>query len=160
MRPLRLVGLIAITTFIVSCSEPQKPVPSLNPEASAQDEAEPTATVDATQKQGLLTRMRIGDLYQLTQSNAVLVYDVRPKLIYSLGHIPRAISWPKADFKKDLDKHEGNISAASKSNKPVVIYCTDLACPDAAIVAKALSDRGHNVSILQGGYDGWKKAVE
>lgn len=124
------------------------------------DETEKAATADVPKRPGMLTSMNIGDLYQLTQSNAVLIYDVRPKLIYSLGHIPRAVSWPKNDFQKDLDKHEPNISAASKSNKPVVIYCTDLACPDATVVAKALAERGHNVSILQGGYEAWKTAVE
>lgn len=160
---LRLSGLIATSTLAISCSEQLKPVPPLNPKAAVTDAADDTEKTSAsaeTTKPGMLTSMRIGDLYQLTQSNAALIYDVRPKLIYALGHIPQAISWPKNNYKKDLDKHEPNISAASKSNKPVVIYCTDLACPDAKIVAKALSERGHNISILQGGYEAWKAAIE
>lgn len=104
--------------------------------------------------------MRLGELYQLVHNDAALVFDVRPKLIYSLGHIPGALSWPKSDFQKDLPKHEPNICAALESNKPVVIYCTDLACPDAATVAKALAARGHSVSILQGGYDAWKATAD
>lgn len=160
LRPFRLAGLFLLSAIIISCSEPQKPVPKLTPESSTQDEAEQTTPSTAQKKPGMLTRMRLGDLYQLVQKDAVLIYDVRPKLIYGLGHIPGAISWPKSDYQKDLAKHEGNISAATTSNKPVVIYCTDLACPDAATVAKALAERGHDVSILQGGYEAWKLAAE
>ncbi|MEP2774955.1 MAG: rhodanese-like domain-containing protein [Luteolibacter sp.] len=103
--------------------------------------------------------MPLGSLYQLVQKDAALIYDVRPKLIYGLGHIPGAISWPLSAFQNDLPKHEPNISAAIAGNTPVVIYCTDLACPDASNVAKALAARGHNVSILQGGYEAWKIAT-
>lgn len=158
LRPFLLAGLIASCTWIASCTAPLKPVPELNREAAPEEEA--VSTPAEPQKPGQITLMSIGDLYQLSQSNAVLIYDVRPKLIYSLGHIPRATSWPKSDFQRDLPKHEGNISSAIKSNMPVVIYCTDLACPDAAIVAKGLAGRGHKVSILQGGYEAWKSAVE
>lgn len=104
--------------------------------------------------------MPLGTLFQLVGKNAVLVIDVRPKLIYTLGHIPGAISWPKSDFEKNPSKFEANITSATLSNQPTVIYCTDLACPDAASVATTLAQRGHNVSILQGGYEAWKIATQ
>jgi rhodanese-related sulfurtransferase len=104
--------------------------------------------------------MPLGTLYQLTQGNAALIYDVRPLLFYKIGHIPGAISFPKADFDKDIAKHEGKIKSAIINQTPVVFYCTDLACPDALAVATQLSQRGHNVSVLQGGYEAWKAATE
>ena len=160
LRSLQLAGSLALVGFAVSCSEPpEKPVPELNPASVAKKESlkEAKGPAPATaKKSGRVTRMTIGDLYQLSQNNAVLIYDARPKLIYSLGHIPDAISWPESQFEKDLAKHEPNISAASKANKPIVIYCTDLACPDATVVATSLAQRGYDVSILQGGYQAWK----
>lgn len=104
--------------------------------------------------------MPLGNLYQLTQGNAALIYDVRPTIFYKMGHIPGAISFPKDDFDKAIAKHEVQIKAANKNQTPVVIYCTNLACPDALTVATQLSQRGHNVSVLQGGYESWKAATE
>lgn len=102
--------------------------------------------------------MPLGDLYQLVQSNAALVYDVRPPIFHKLGHIPSAINWPKSNMADGLAEHEPRIRAANSANTPVVIYCTDLACPDAITVATALAARGHKVSVLQGGYEAWKLA--
>lgn len=102
--------------------------------------------------------MALGDLYQLVQGNAALIYDVRPALYYKLGHVPGAISWPKSHLADGLAVNEPRIRAANLRNTPVVIYCTDLACPDAITVASALAERGHRVSVLQGGYAAWKIA--
>ncbi len=104
--------------------------------------------------------MPLGDLYQLVQSDAAVIYDVRPTLNYKLGHVPGAISWPKGNFEQDLAKHEPRIRAANAGNTPVVIYCTDMACPDAMSVGNSLVSLGHSVSILQGGYEAWKIATE
>lgn len=144
---------------VVSCIEPQnKPIPALDPSLST---VEPeTAKLVTPTTPGTVTRMPLGTLYQLTQGNAGLIYDVRPTIFYKLGHIPGAISFPKDSFEKDIAKHEVKIKDAIKNQTPVVIYCTDLACPDAITVANQLSARGHNVSVLQGGYAAWKSATE
>lgn len=104
--------------------------------------------------------MPLGTLYQLTQKKAALIFDVRPTIFYKISHIPDAISFPKANFDKEISKHEMKIKDAIKNQTPVVIYCTDLACPDALAVATQLSQRGHNVSVLQGGYEAWKVATQ
>lgn len=109
---------------------------------------------------GTITRMPLGTLYQLTQGNAVLIFDVRPTFHYKLGHIPGAISFPKENFDRDIGKQELRIKHAIKNQTPVVIYCRDLACPDAIAVATLLSERGHDVSVLQGGYEAWKAATD
>ncbi|MFD2257418.1 rhodanese-like domain-containing protein [Luteolibacter algae] len=158
-----LLCTLPISIWMCSCSEPpEKPVPALDLSKAVKKEPAETADKPSTPAnpaaQGRLTRMPLGDLYQLVQNNAALIYDVRPKFFYQMGHVPGATSWPKADFDRDLAKYEPQIASANKRNSPVVIYCTDMACPDALTVATALAKRGHDVSILQGGYEAWKMA--
>lgn len=155
-RGFLLTSLTAIALMAASCAEPpEKPVPPLDPSKAPEKPAEAPA---APATPGKLTRMPLGDLYQLVQNQAAVIYDVRPAIFYKIGHIPGATSWPKGDFDKDLAKHEPRIRAANTESTPVVLYCTDLACPDAISVATALVERGHSVSVLQGGYEAWKIA--
>lgn len=161
-RPILLLAAIA-GAFFVSCAEPpEKPIPELNPSSinTEPSELRPAPAPQKSDQQKLVTRMPLGDLYSLVQKNAALVYDVRPTLYYKMGHIPNAISWPRKDFERNLAKHEPQIRNANTNNTPVVIYCTDMACPDAQAVATELAKRGHSVSILQGGYAAWKIAAD
>lgn len=98
----------------------------------------------------------LGDLFALQQSGEVLMYDVRPAFFHSLGHIPGSKNWPKRDYEKQLSLREGEIRAAAAAEHPVVLYCTDLACPDALVVATRLAARGHHIQVLEGGWDAWK----
>ena len=151
--------LVTACLSVISCLDSKdKPIPALNPALSSAKT--PTPVVKAPTTPGTITRMPLGTLYQLTQGNAALIYDVRPLIFYKIGHIPGAMSFPKADFDKDIVKHEVKIKTAIKNQSPVVIYCTDFACPDALTVATQLSERGHNVSVLQGGYEAWKAATQ
>ena len=150
--------LFATASLLLSCAEPPKiPVPPLDPTKApaVKEEAPP-----APSKPGSVTRMPLGDLYQLVQANAALIYDVRPTVFYKMGHIPGAISWPQSHLERRLAENEPRIRAANAANTPVVIYCTDLACPDAVNVATALAARGHSVAVLQGGYEAWKIASD
>lgn len=154
--------LMAVGCLFLSCCQdpPVKPVPPLDLSKRTEVPEESTPAPDAPAKPGKLTRMPLGDLYQLVQKDAVLIYDVRPMLFYKIGHIPGAVSWPKKDFDRYYEKQVANIRAANFSNTPVVVYCTDFACPDGLAVAQKLVDRGHTVSVLQGGYEAWKIAAE
>lgn len=142
-----------------SCTEPpEKPVPALDP-SKAVEKKMPAIATSPPAKPGQVTRMPLGDLYQLVQSNAAVIYDVRPAIFHKMGNIPGSISWPQAAYERDLAKHEPRIRAANAQSTPVVIYCTDLACPDAVHMATRLAQRGHSVSVLQGGYEAWKVAA-
>lgn len=148
--------LFAVAIVLASCAKPpEKDVPALDPSKAKKETITETPTPEAP-SQGTITRMPIGDLYQLTQGNAALIFDVRPKFYYSMGHIPNSISFPEKDFDRHISVHEPSIRLAIRNNTPVVIYCTDLACPDALTVATKLAQRGHNISVLQGGYEAWK----
>lgn len=116
----------------------------------------PAPPASAVARTGQVTRIPLGTLFQYHQEGRVLIFDVRPSFVYRLGHIPGAVSWPKSDFQNRLAENESRIQAARTEGKPVVIYCVDLACPDARIVASLLAERGHSVSVLEGGYDAWK----
>lgn len=142
-----------------SCTEPpEKPVPALDP-SKAVEKKMPAIATSPPAKPGQVTRMPLGDLYQLVQSNAAVIYDVRPAIFHKMSNIPGSISWPQAAYERDLTKHEPRIRAANAQSTPVVIYCTDLACPDAVHMATRLAQRGHSVSVLQGGYEAWKVAA-
>jgi rhodanese-related sulfurtransferase len=126
------------------------------PGAATPPARQAVAPASPTPKPGRVTRIMLGDLFQLQQENRALIFDVRPAFVYRLGHIPGAVNWPKASFKSQLAVHEPEIAAARAAGKPVVLYCVDLACPDARIVSSWLAERGHSVTILEGGWDAWK----
>ncbi len=149
--------VILACILLPSCEHFGKPIPKLTPKEPEKEKTKDPVATPVTP--GEITRIPLGDLYQLIQSKAVLIYDVRPLLYYKLGHIPNAISFPKSNFEKDIEKHEPQITKAIKNRTPVVLYCTDLACPDALTVASQLAERGHDVSVLQGGYEAWKAAA-
>lgn len=155
-----IIPAIFFGALLASCSDPPpKPVPPLDINKKVLDH-EPIVKAPAAPAPATLTRMPVGDLYQLAQRNAALIYDVRPKMFYKMGHIPGAISWPKADYDRDLSNQIPPIQAANTGNTPVVLYCTDLECPDALHVASALVAQGHSVSVLQGGYKAWRSAAQ
>ena len=106
-------------------------------------------------KPGAIIRMPLDTFFPLQQSNAALIYDVRPAIFFSLGHIPGALSWPKNSFDSRLASHEPEIRLATRAKRPVVLYCTDLACPDSHTVATRLAALGYSVAILEGGYAAW-----
>jgi len=105
---------------------------------------------------GRVTRIPLGTFVEIQQSGKVLIFDVRPSFIYQLGHIPGAINWPRGRFESQLVLQESRIQQAAAAGKPVVLYCTDLACPDAREVATRLAARGHAVAVLEGGWDAWQ----
>ena len=107
---------------------------------------------------GRVTRIMLGDLFQLQQENRVLIFDVRPAFVYQLGHIQGAVNWPKASFNDQLSSNEARIAAAKTGKKPVVLYCVDFACPDARTVAIHLAGFGYSSSTLTGGWDAWRES--
>jgi rhodanese-related sulfurtransferase len=109
-------------------------------------------------KTGALTVMPLDAFFPKQQAGTVLIYDARPGFVSAFGRIPGAIPWSRGDFEKQLPLHEPEIRKSKAAGKTVVIYCTDLACPDARAVAEKLAARGHDVSILEGGYATWKEA--
>jgi rhodanese-related sulfurtransferase len=147
----------ALALMAMACSGPmaRQPAPAANPPgAAAPRQSQPTPRANPP-RPGSITRMPLGSFFPLQQTNAALIYDVRPAIFFSLGHIPGALSWPKNSFDSRLATQEAQIRRASLAKRPVVLYCTDLACPDSHTVATRLAALGYSVAILEGGYAAW-----
>ena len=154
--------LIPVSLVLSSCQEPVSPAPAVTPPAPAPAKTvpeKPQVTKSApAAKAGKLTTIPIETFFPRQQAGTALIYDARPGFVSGFGKIPGAISWSRGDFEKLLPQHEPEIRQAKAAGKIVVIYCTDAACPDARAVAEKLVARGHDVSILEGGYATWKDA--
>jgi 3-mercaptopyruvate sulfurtransferase SseA len=143
----------AIAFGIASCAQP------------ARQAAVPETPVAAVKKpvrmngRGKITSISLTELYALQQSDQVLLYDARPGFFYGLGHLPGAINLPKSsDCDAQIIKREAEIKAALAAKKTIVIYCTNLACPDARSVAIHLAGFGYPSSTLTGGWEAWKES--
>jgi rhodanese-related sulfurtransferase len=158
--PILLLNAAALTACSDIGMEREPPNPSttggLSRTNNPTQAANPTPPPQTPPTPRSATRMPLGTLFHLQQSGNVLIYDVRPSFTRALGSIPGSISWPKSSYDTQLPTRETEIQAATAAGKPVVFYCTDLACPDATIVATRLAKRGHPASVLQGGFDAWK----
>ena len=160
-------SLAAIGVVLFAACQDQTPPPVTTTSPAAKPPAAP-APVPAQAKQatpsasavkpGKLTSIDLTALFPRQQAGTVLIYDARPGFVAGFGKIPGAISWPRHDFDARLAQGEAEIRAAKAAGKPVVIYCTDAACPDARAVAEKVVARGHDVAILDGGFAGWKEA--
>lgn len=156
MKALVVAGI----ALLASCQDskvlaPQAPpsAPKAAPPTPPKPRPDPPAPAT-----GVVTAIDLTALFPLQQAGGVLLYDVRPGFVLSFGRIPGAVSWPRREFDRHLAAREPEIRAAARAGKPVVFYCTDTACPDARAMAEQLATRGHDVSVLSGGYAGWKEA--
>lgn len=147
--------ILAAAIGISSCTPPV-------PEAPVKKAAAPVATPEPKpvrmNGRGKVTSISLTEVFTLQQSGNVLIFDARPGFFYSLGHIPGAISLPKPDCDAQIVKREAEIKAALAANKTIVVYCTNLLCPDARTVANHLAGFGHSSSVLSGGWDSWKES--
>ena len=153
MKSLAAAGIVLLAACQGEASHPvTAPLPATKPAAT------PSKPAVAPVKAGKLTSIEVTTLFPRQQAGTVLLYDARPGFVAGFGKIPGSISWPRHDFDRRLSQSEAEIRAAKAAGKPVVIYCTDAACPDARAVAEKLVARGHDVSILEGGFATWKEA--
>ena len=149
-KPLVLVALAA---GLASCAPPVA-------EAPAKKIVTPPAKHKSVgmNARGKVTSISLTEVFTLQQSGNVLIYDARPGFFYGLSHIPGAISLPKPDCDAQITKREAEIKAAIAAKKPIVVYCTNLLCPDARTVANHLASFGYSSSVLSGGWDSWKES--
>jgi rhodanese-related sulfurtransferase len=149
---------------LAACEEGRNPAPVPAPAAAKPapaphgEKPAPTLAAKPPVKAGKLTEIGLEAFFPRQQAGTVLLYDARPPFVVAFGKIPGAINWPRGDYASKLSTRESEITAARKAGKLVVIYCTDAACPDAQAIGEKLVARGHDVSILEGGFADWKAA--
>lgn len=159
MNYLRLT-LAAALTGLVSCTPPaqEAPAPSPAPKKTAEAPAKPVKKQPRLNGRGKMSSISLEEAFALQQSDKAVIYDARPHFFYALGHLPGAISLPKANCDAEIAKREAEIKAALASGKTIVVYCTNFACPDARTVAMHLADFGYSSSTLSGGWEAWKES--
>ncbi|MES2438177.1 MAG: rhodanese-like domain-containing protein [Verrucomicrobiota bacterium] len=152
-RSYLLPAAVALT--LASCAQPAREAPVKKTQATAPDPAVKPKPVRMNGR-GKLTSISLTEFFPMQQSGSVLIYDARPGFFYGLGHIPGAINMPKEGCDAQIVKRESEIKAALAAKKTIVVYCTNLLCPDARAVANHLAGYGYSSSILTGGWETWK----
>lgn len=148
----KLLGL-ALAAGLASCAQPVAEAPVGKATAPT-----PKSKPVRMNGRGKVSSISLSDLFALQQSGKVLLYDARPGFFYSLGHLPGAINLPKASCDEQIEKREAEIKAALAAHKTIVVYCTNLLCPDARTVAIHLAGFGYSSSTLTGGWESWKES--
>jgi rhodanese-related sulfurtransferase len=86
-----------------------------------------------------------------------LVFDARPSVYYSEGHVPGALNLSRNDFAKDYTRLRPVLD--KDKNRPIIVYCSGGDCHDSRLVASALLALGFsNVKIFTGGWTSWTEA--
>lgn len=89
------------------------------------------------------------ELKKMLADGKVKLIDVRAKEDFNEGHIPAAISIPKAELVEKLTQ-------LSKEDVHVV-YCYNQQCHLGAAAALVLAKNGYPVMELDGGFDVWQE---
>ena len=145
---------LALAAGLASCAQPVAVAPVVKKVEAPRAKPRPARL----NGRGKVTSISLTELFALQQSGSVLIYDARPGFFYALGHIQGAINLPKPDCDAQIEKREAEIKAAIAAKKTIVVYCTNLLCPDARTVAIHLAGFGYSSSTLSGGWESWKEA--
>ena len=87
------------------------------------------------------------ELKNFMEKGGVRVVDVRRAEDYMTSHIPGAISIPKDELDKNLDK--------LSKDEITIVYCYNQQCHLGDSACLVLADYGYPVMLLEGGFDVW-----
>lgn len=97
------------------------------------------------------------EMQKLSLNHGALILDARPESFYRLGHIPSALNLPRDDFDKQYQALQSILQ--SHRNQLLIIYCSNLRCPDSQVVAAALQKLGYpHIRLFRGGWNDWESA--
>jgi rhodanese-related sulfurtransferase len=147
--------LTPLVLAVASCTPPVQKAPEIKAETAGKKATPRPVRMNG---RGKVSSISLTEAFTLQQSDTALILDARPRFFYSLGHIPGALSFPKSDCDALIAKHEDQIKSAIAAKKTVVVYCTNLLCPDARTVANHLAGSGYSSSTLTGGWESWKES--
>jgi rhodanese-related sulfurtransferase len=78
-------------------------------------------------------------------------------LFYQFGHVPGALSLPRADFESAYAALRARLE--KNRRRPIVVYCSDRSCEDSSAVRTALAKLGYtDVAVFHGGWAAWSAA--
>jgi rhodanese-related sulfurtransferase len=99
----------------------------------------------------------LDEFKRLVESKETLVLDARPEVFHRLGHVPGALSLPRADFEAGYARLKSRLE--KDKNQTIAVYCSDSDCQDSEMVANALVQLDYRrVSLFKGGWADWTGA--
>lgn len=129
---LKAVSVFAIVVAFVSLLFPAAP-------KAANANIEPIKTVS------------FEELASAQFSSDTLLIDARGDMQYQFGTIGDAISIPH-----DSEQLDSLISEFNITQKPAIVFCSDLSCDKAEILCRRLKEAGcKDILIFPGGWDEW-----
>lgn len=158
MSPRTRLVIMTATLAFSSCAPPAQEVAKPSPAVSEKKPVPAPKKPVLMNGRGKVSSISLTDCFARQQNGEILLYDARPHFFYSLGRIPGAISFPRNNVDSEIPKHQAEIKAALAEGKTIVVYCTNLLCPDARTVANHLASYGYSSSTLTGGWESWKNA--
>lgn len=87
------------------------------------------------------------ELKNFMEKGGVRVIDVRAHADYNIAHIPGAISIPKEEIDKNLDK--------LSKDEITIVYCYNQQCHLGDNACLNIAQYGYPVMLLEGGFDVW-----
>lgn len=153
---LPTIVLLASCADPTSPSAPEPPVEPTAPPEETKPKVEPKPEAPEPPERGEVTSIGIDQIFPLRMEDKALMVDVRPVLLYKLGHIDGAISMPVADFKNSFPKVKPQLDAAVAAGKVIITYCQSESCPDASSAGRYLAAQGYDVSVYRAGLSEWK----
>ena len=88
----------------------------------------------------------------ILSTNPPILVEALPRRYYQAGHIPTAKPLP-------LDELERAAELVPDKDRPIVVYCTGVTCPNSHRAAAFLTTRGYaNVAVYGGGKQDWTEA--
>ncbi len=88
------------------------------------------------------------ELMNFMKKGGVKLIDVRLEADYDIAHISGAISIPKDELDKNLDK--------LSKDEINIVYCYNQQCHLGDSACLVLAEYGYPVMLLEGGFDVWK----
>ncbi|HSM57180.1 MAG TPA: metalloregulator ArsR/SmtB family transcription factor [Candidatus Sulfomarinibacteraceae bacterium] len=118
---------------------------------AAQQNAEVERALDAyRRRRHEFEPISAAELQERLARDEVVLLDVRPEVEYEAGHVPQAISIPREELEKRLDR--------LPADKTVVAYCRGPYCVIADEALALLAERGISVKRLEEGVAEWRQA--
>lgn len=87
------------------------------------------------------------ELKNFMEKGGIKVVDVRAQADYQVAHIPGAISVPKDELDKNLDK--------LSKDEITIVYCYNQQCHLGDNACLILAQYDYPVMLLEGGFDVW-----
>ena len=143
-----LTGVSIMLAWVVNVARPE-PLPWWSDYAAKR--------VEETVKKGLDVLAPAEALAAWAAKDRLFV-DARDSDEFAMGHIPGAVNIPAEALLTGLDAAVAAVPGLAK-DRPLAVYCSNLACPKSREVAQGLKDMGFtNPAVVPEGLEGWKAA--